>query len=247
MIVNSNAEGWEIFSHSAHGLLAGKIADHLKPEIKGRNWVATLTAIIEHDDRQLNFREKDYLTNIGTPQDFLDEDRNIHEIIKRSRRLLEQSRLKSSWVTILVMKHLEFLYKDLSAESKMIDRFMQEMGLEMKELMKVYKLSDQEVHALYQIMVFADRCSLILCQNGVPAKGRELEINTSIQNKKYTIYRNEHEEIFIDPWIFEEESFQLSCEYKMLEKASFSGNEQFEDCLRNTPISLRTWELRRPE
>ena len=113
MIVNFNAEGWEIFSHSAHGLLAGKIADELKQDIKGRNWVATLTAIVEHDDRQLNFREKDYLTKIGTPQDFLDEDRNINEIIKRSRRLLEQARLKSSWVTILVMKHLEFLYHDL--------------------------------------------------------------------------------------------------------------------------------------
>ncbi|WPY99803.1 DUF3891 family protein [Christiangramia sp. OXR-203] len=243
MIVNSNADGWEIFSHSAHGLLAGKIADQLKPDIKGRNWVATLTAIVEHDDRQLNFREKDYLTNIGTPQDFLDEDRNINEIIKRSRRLLEQAKLKSSWVTILVMKHLEFLYKDLSEESKMIHRFMNEIREEIKKLMKVNSMADQEVHDLYQIMVFADRCSLILCQNGVPAKNRELEINTSIQNTKYVISRNEADDIFIEPWIFEQDSFELSCEYKMLEKASFSGNKEFEDCLRNTPISLRHWKI----
>ncbi len=51
MIVNLNNEGWEIFSHSSHGLLAGKIANELADTFKNENWVATLAAIIEHDDR----------------------------------------------------------------------------------------------------------------------------------------------------------------------------------------------------
>jgi len=125
----------------------------------------------------------------------------------------------------------------------MIHSFMNEISMEIQELMKVNSLSDREVHDLYQVMVFADRCSLILCQNGVPAKNRELEINTSIQNNKYVISRNENDEIFIEPWIFEQDSFELSCEYKMLEKASFSGNKEFENCLRNTPSNLRHWKI----
>jgi len=243
MIVNSNAEGWEIFSHSAHGLLAGKIANHLLDSIKGDHWVDTLTAIVEHDDRQLNFQEKNYLTKIGTPQDFLDENRKVKEIIKRSERLLEQSRLKSSWVTILVMKHLDFLYKDLTGESKLIQQFITKMNEELKELMNVYKLSEQKVQDLYQIMVFADRCSLILCQNGVPAKNRELEINTSINDQKYVIRRTHNDKITIDPWIFEEESFLVDCEYKLLKKASFSSNTEFYDCLIHTGYDLRSWQL----
>ena len=34
MIVNKVNEGWEIFSHSSHGLLAGKIANEIEDQYK---------------------------------------------------------------------------------------------------------------------------------------------------------------------------------------------------------------------
>ena len=243
MIVNSKATGWEIFSHSAHGLLAGKIANELRKEYKDENWVATLTAIIEHDDRQLNFREKDYLTKIGTPQNFLDEKRKVKDVIKRSKRLLEQSREKSSWITILVIHHLQFLYKELANQKKSIAKFLSQLAVEKEKLSKINRFSKKYIETIYQIMVFADRCSLILTQDLIPTMNRKLEINTSINGDTYYIFQLQSGSITISPWIFEKDSFSLTCEYKLLTNSSFDNNASFKKSLQNSDTQIKKWEF----
>ncbi len=111
MIVRQTKDGWVIFSHSSHGLLAGQIAYELADDFRSKNWVDTLTAIIEHDDRQLDFTEKNYLTKTGMPCDFLLENRTVSEIIKRSERLLYQAECKSTWVALLIIHHIRYLSK----------------------------------------------------------------------------------------------------------------------------------------
>lgn len=245
MIVNTTNEGWEIFSHSAHGLLAGNIANHLAEKFKHENWIATLTAIIEHDDRQLNFEEKNYLTEIGTPLDFLDEHRTTHDILSRSQRLLDEAQKKSTWVAIFIMHHLQFIYSEDAKESKKVSKFLSNLEAKKKNFMSNYKLSSSDVDSIYQIMVFADRCSLIMCQNGIPSLGRKLEINTSIGGKTYFIMQNEAEQVKIEPWIFEPSKFKITCEYKLLEKSSFSSNKQFETELEKSSIRIKEWTLKK--
>lgn len=41
MIVNYTAEGWEIITQRAHGLLAAQIADHWQHHIRTDRWVET--------------------------------------------------------------------------------------------------------------------------------------------------------------------------------------------------------------
>jgi len=243
MIVNQNIEGWEIFSHSSHGLLAGKIAHEINDSYKNENWVATLAAIIEHDDRQLNFDEKEYLTKIGTPKDFLLENRNVHEIVKRSRRLLAQSREKSIWIAMLIAHHLQFIYKEMAIDKKTISKFLKELQQIEAGYMKDLDLTEKKLDAIYQIMVFADRCSLILCQDEIPMKNRQLEINTSIDGQTFWIKRKENGDLQIKPWIFEKESFTVNAEYKLVTQSSFISNNEFEKLLDKSALKIRTWKL----
>lgn len=243
MIVNQLNEGWEIFSHSSHGLLAGKIANEIQDKYKNENWVATLAAIIEHDDRQLNFDEKTYLTKIGAPRDFLLEDRNVHEIVKRSKRLINQAEEKSTWIAMLIIHHIRFIYEEMAHEKRTIANFLNELEKIENQYRKDQKLSKEQVDAIYQVMVFADRCSLILCQNALPGKNRALEINTSIDNKQYFIKLKESSEITVNPWIFKRQSFTLNADYKLLKQNSFANNKEFEEALNESPVKLKSWSF----
>lgn len=243
MIVNTKNEGWEIFSHSGHGLLAGKIANEIQDRYKNENWVASLAAIIEHDDRQLDFGEKNYLTKTGAPKDFLLDNRNVNEIVKRSKRLLNQAEEKSTWIAILIIHHLRFIYEEDAKKKKTIFNYLKELEKIQDQLIREHGYSKAEVDAIYQVLVFADRCSLILCQNEIPTKNRALEINTSIDGKRFWIKEKESSEIQIEPWIFEKNSFTLSAEYKLLKKNSFSSNNEFEKELKESSVKVKKWKF----
>ncbi len=154
MIVNLKNEGWEIFSHSSHGLLAGKIANEIQDQYKSKNWVATLAAIIEHDDRQLDFNEKNYLTKIGTPKDFLLENRNVGEIVKRSKRLLHQAEEKSTWISMLIAHHLRFIYSEIAKELnkikvpaiKIVVTGTGKVGAGVREILEILKIKEVSVN-----------------------------------------------------------------------------------------------------
>ncbi|MEO2062143.1 MAG: DUF3891 family protein [Christiangramia sp.] len=243
MIVNQVNEGWEIFSHSSHGLLAGKIANEIEDQYKCNNWAATLTAIIEHDDRQLHFSEKNYLTDLGTPRDFLLEKRKVGEITERSNRLLRQAEDKSIWVAMLIIHHLQFIYKDVAKEKKTLATYLDTLESKKRTYMKCYGLTQTDVQKMYQLMVFADRCSLILCQNAIPAMQRSLEINHSINNKTYWIREKENGTVQIDPWIFKNEQFSVTAEYKLLAQPSFGSNKEFESLLNKSDVKIREWVI----
>ncbi|MGA8855516.1 MAG: DUF3891 family protein [Christiangramia sp.] len=243
MIVNQKNEAWEIFSHSSHGLLAGKIAHEIADSYKCENWVATLAAIIEHDDRQLNFDEKNYLTEMGTPKDFLLENRNVHEIVKRSKRLLRQAEEKSIWISMLIAHHLQFIHKEMAGKKKTLSKFIKELEETEASYIKDLNLTTKKVDAIYQIMVFADRCSLILCQDEIPMKNRKLEINTSIAGKTFWLKGKESGDIQIEPWIFDKKNFTVEAQYKLIAQSSFNSKNEFESLLNKSPVQIKSWNL----
>ena len=71
MIVNAIAEGWEIFYHRAHALLAAQIGMHLEWQIGERpaRMTETIAAISHHDDLVMEW-EIEHLGPAGTPLDF---------------------------------------------------------------------------------------------------------------------------------------------------------------------------------
>ncbi len=243
MIVNKSLLGIHIIFHEAHGLLAGKIANEISEKHRPIHWFETLIAICEHDDRQLNFAEKNYLSDIGVPLDFTEEEFTVHDIMERMQRILKASENKSLWIKLLISYHLEFIYSEMKKKSKRITSLFVEQEHVRKVILNDYKVSDKKARTYYEFLRFCDRVSLILCKDETPERGRLLEINTSIDGKTYFIKKTENEELTISPWIFSADEFELSIEERILKETRFTSNLQFEAVLMNSKPQFKKWKI----
>jgi len=238
MIVNPHSEGWNIISHYTHGLLAGKIAMQLRLDLRTNFWEDVLTAIVEHDDNLLDFSEKNYLTDAGAPLDFTLDERSDDDACKRAERVYQNSLQKSQLVALLIGRHLEFLYHKKATEHAGFEKFFKSIKTNRKIQLKIYNWEKQTLEKTYELMRFCDRCSLILCQDLVPASRRKLEINTSIKNKTYFISTMK-QDLHIEPWPFESESFQIQFEVRLIKKLHFESNEELEKEIAGTKPDLK--------
>ena len=243
MIVNQSSAGVSIIYHAAHGLLAGKIANRLKSELRFEYWFDFLIAVSEHDDRQLNFEEKEYLSENGIPIHFTEEKKKVSEIIRRMKRVTKSAINKSMFVRLLISHHLEFLYGHMRSESKRIKNFFQNEKALRKQALSIYKINKAEVSHAYQCLKFCDRLSLLLCMDKVPTPNRKLEINTSIDNKTYFVEMSQNQNINVEPWVFDIDKFELSVETRFLNAASFSSEKKFKEVLESTAPNLKSWIL----
>lgn len=245
MIVNKSIKGIHIIFHEAHGLLAGKIANEIAHEYRPIHWFETLIAVCEHDDRQLNFKEKDYLSDIGVPLDFTEESSTVSEVLVRMKRILKSAGNKSLWVKLLISYHLEFIYSHLMGESKKIKNFFLREEKVRRHILKQFKISDKQARIYYEFLRFCDRLSLILCNDEAPDAGRLLEINTSINGETYFISKTENDELIIKPWIFTTHTFELSVEERILKDTQFKSAAEFESVLINTTPEFKKWVLKK--
>lgn len=231
MIVNKFVVGLHIIFHEAHGLLAGKIANEIAAEYRPIHWFKTLIAICEHDDRQLNFDKKDYLSDIGVPLDFTEERSSVGDVMKRMQRILKSAGNKYLWVKLLIFYHLKFIYSHLKEDSKQITNFFINKKQVRQNILKLFKISDKKAMTHYEFLCFCNRLSLILCKDEAPDHDRLLEINTSINGETYFIKKQKNNEMIISPWIFSTDKFELSVEERILRKSQFASSSQFETVL----------------
>jgi len=228
MLVRHHSQGWKIISHYTHALLAGKIGSCLSSSLRLSHWPETLTAIINHDDKLSDFGASDYLTDAGSPLDFIMDDGDDNAL-EHAKELHKTTLQKSQWIALLVSRHLEFLNEN-SPEPEM-KTFLKEMYDKRKEQRKLYGINLEQEDHLYSLIRFCDRLSLILCGEEVPAGGRELEINTSINNDTYYISSESDKRFKISPWVFETDEFKIDFEYKILEQLKFSSNKELEESI----------------
>ena len=249
MIVRNTEKGWELIFHYAHGLLAGEIAQQLKHKLRPERWVETLTAIVEHDDHQLDFDEKNYLNAVGNPLDFTEEHQTTTEILERAKRVMAQAINKSGWIALLISMHLDFLFGHLAEEDASAAKrqaqtkvFFDEQQKLRKRLRQRYGLTKEMAVKYYEILRFCDRCSLILCQKSIPAAGRKLEVNTGIAEKPHFILEK-NGKITITPWCFEEDAFEISVEVHHLKQATFEDNMELKKALGEGDVELRVFRF----
>ena len=245
MIVRKSAKGLHIIYQAAHGLLSGKLAQELKVKYRPKYWLETLLAVIEHDDQQLDFDEKNYLSNLGMPLDFTEDEASVKEILVRCQRVVSHARSKSMWSAMLVSYHLEFLYGDLGKEFVTVAKFLGEQEDFRLKSRKHFGLTKKAAKEYYEILRFCDRCSLILSKNQVPSIGRKLEINTSLGKKTFFIHRNDNDTFNVSPWCFEKDEFTISLEELIIEKTQFSNQTEFRDYLYSQSPTLIQFKFSR--
>lgn len=243
MIVKQSNEGWLLIYQASHGLLAGKIANELSYDLRPNYWIETLTAITEHDDHQLRFDEKMYLNEIGSPVDFTENNTPEEKALERAKRIYNQARIKSGYTAMLVAMHLEFLYGS-SANARM-DTFLKKLKKEREESKKLYNIEDKEANEVYELLRFCDRCSLILCKDQLPSLERALEINTSIGGKTFHIKKIADNQITVDPWLFEKDTFKLEVEQVLLKTPYFEDNIKLKKALDAAGSHLVHWTFKK--
>ncbi len=243
MIVNTTNKGWEIISQYAHGLLAGRIAAQIHPKYRPKQWVETLTAIIEHDDKQIDLDMQSCLSDAGLPMDFtLSKAEPQASVVKRAKGLMELAKNKSRWIALLISCHLDFLYNN-DGTGKEMQRFLEEESKFRKQTIKKFDITEGKLNEYYQILRFCDRLSLIICKDEVPEKGRKLEINQSIDDKTYFVSKDEEDNLIIDSWCFKEESFDLSVETRYVEQATFSSGAALQSTIDKTEVTLKYFKF----
>lgn len=247
MIVNKSVVGIHIILHEAHGLLAGKIANEIAVKYRPIHWFETLIAVCEHDDRQLDFDETNYLSDIGVPLDFTEGSSPASEVLKRMKRILKSASNKSSWVRLLISNHLDTIYSHLAQDNKQVKDFLEKEEKERQESLKQFKISDKKARTYYEFLLFCDRLSLILCKDETPEAARLLEINTSINGDTYFIKKTENNELIISPWIFSSTKFELSVEQRILKETQFTSSAKFETALMETKPQSKKWTIMKSE
>lgn len=244
MIVTNTETGWEIIFQPSHGLLAGQIADQLNEGFQTRFWFAARAAIAQHDDEQPDFSANNriHLTKLGAPKDFTLVVMTAEERFRKNQRVIEQSYRKSRWMGLLESMHMEFLYKDEKVSKDLADLLKQERS-HRRKVMRQLGIDKTDLKHAYQTLRWCDRCSLILCQNRLPAMQRRLEIITTSDQIRYEVWQREDQSVSVDPWPFGVEAFEVGVEVYTVEQLSFNDDRELGEKLSKTKPEYRAWQF----
>ena len=135
----------------------------------------------------------------------------------------------------LVSGHFKFLNPQVF-DSNLISKKYRDLD---REAMNLYLIAPDVYKALYGILQFCDRLSLMICQNEFPDAGRTFEINHSLGNVLHAITEKD-EAFFIDPWPFAKDDIAIKYEYHLIKQRSFKNTETFLKAFSQSEIRLNT-------
>ncbi|RRB00776.1 DUF3891 family protein [Larkinella rosea] len=243
MIVKSKDFGWELIHQQAHGLLAVKIANHWKPDIRTGRWLETLVALTEHDDGQEPWEGRNHLTEAGAPLDFRIEMYSIGQ----AKRMIEIALEKSRWNALLVSRHATFLYSSLAQQNDEMADFLKQQRHNQQKWMKQLNVAKSTVDSAYAFVQWCDALSLILCQGQIPENGRQLEISPGPDETPYFIFQRSDQSVGVVPWPFETPKFSLQVEAYQLHQLSFKNDAELYACIQESPVEEKEWLFRENE
>jgi hypothetical protein len=223
MIVNYNDAGWEIIMQRAHGLLAAQICARWKTSNQPTRWMDTLIATAEHDDVYNEFEDDELLNENGGPVNFkMSGFRQDY-----CERQLQRALSKSRYITLLMARHIHFVYGQNPAAKKFIKELAKQENLWLKET----KASKKEIDASYELLEFCDAFSLLICQNLVQPEGRRIEISNGPDGRKYMLSAVDDGCLTVEDWPFETDEFSVWYESRTLAQLSFKNPEEFKKAL----------------
>ncbi|MEW4563181.1 DUF3891 family protein [Bremerella sp. JC770] len=241
MIVKPCDEGWNVIFQPAHGLLAGMLAREFADDRRCPYWFETITAIATHDDGQVAFQSGDrrYTTQAGAPKDFTDVEMSADQRYQKVRECLENAYRKHRWIGLLESQHAEFLYGDKEGTSRDLKKLLKEERKRRKQTLDELALEADDLQIAYDVMRWCDRCSLILCQDAIPAMGRSVEVITFADGTRIDLCQDESETLRITPWVFDSDQFEVTVEEHRLTQLSFADDKELEEALRSATTHVR--------
>ena len=241
MIANYTEQGWEIITQRAHGVLAAQIAMHWRIKDRPERWTETLIAIADHDDAQTELQSNDLLTQQGGPVNF----RMKKFDPEHCQRLHDFSVSKSRYIALLTSIHMQFLHtREIGTNPKVKPFLDEQLKLQAKWRAEL-KLSVKEINRIYGFMEWCDAFSLLLAQHEVQPENRQIEVSQGPDKKPYTLIQNAYGSLTVKPWPFEEQSFSLNLETRILSTLQFKNGDQFKIELEEAEVIEKVWKLER--
>ena len=225
MIVAAYEQGWKIYFHKAHALLAmdiGLAIDHRHWPVR-KYLAAGLESIGEHDNAQPNWNMSDNLTEEGAPLDYRDR-RQVD--LAQARAVVRSAQYKSSFMALMVSLHCQNLYQNEANED--VQQFLSEQRLLRNQYMTHLALDEEEILQSYEFLRFCDDLSLALCQNEIAAWG-ELTLEPITGDEKIRVRAGQAGSFTLSPWIFFEEELVFPVEYFRTSKKIFSSDQELKE------------------
>jgi len=237
MLVSSVEQGWKIIYQRAHGLLAAQLANYWQISERPPYWPHTLIAIAEHDDGLAESSTSENLTESGAPRHF----QLLEYSVEQYQNVMEIALSKSRWNALLTSMHLVFLYKDKKSEDRELSHFLDEQIRLQKVLKKQLKVSHALAEHSYRLVEWCDALSLILCMDKVQPEQRRLEISTGPDGTRHQLWRDSKNNLKVEPWPFEEDTFTVSVEYRIVNQLSFDSVRAFSEAMQKALVQEDQW------
>lgn len=237
MIVNLIESGWEVIYHRAHALLAAQLAGQWRRKEAPPRLYETIAAISHHDDLEREW-EENQLTEVGAPLDFtLNKETSVEQLTKH----MVDARYRGRWVTLLTSMHMSRLTEGKRGESADLDKFLDEQLENQKRWQQELEVTKEDVDVAYAFFQWCDRLSLILCQRGLPADERALEISKGPDGKRYDVKQFSNGLVTVIPWPFEDKQFTVNVEASYLSQVKFEDNASLREALHAAPAKVLEW------
>lgn len=237
MIVNYTEGGWQVITQRAHGILAASLAAQWKATERPLRWTETVLAIAEHDDAEVELDGEALLTATGGPLNF---DMKKFEL-EHCRRLAMLSQTKSRYVALLTSLHMEFLYRKDADDLPEAKAFLKEQKTLQAGWQKELGMTEEETLRCYNLLEWADACSLLLCQSALQPEKRKLEISTGPDGQMYYLTQVDEKTLTIEPWPFEEKSFEVRFEWRLIEQLQFDSSAAFREAFLAAAVQEKAW------
>ncbi|MCR8557333.1 DUF3891 family protein [Mucilaginibacter sp. BJC16-A38] len=241
MIVNYTEKGWEIITQRAHGTLAGLLAMHWKHSVRTARWFETLIAIAGHDDARIEPRDAGLLSTQGGPLDFTMTTYDHEHCISTYEGALAKSR----YIALLTSLHLEFVYGELAAGSEAGLRFMQDQSALREKWMKELQISTDQTAKDYRLLEWCDALSLLICKRKSQPEGRAIEISKGPDGISHQLTIDLTGDMYVTPWPFEAEQFEVQVESRVLEQLSFRDHAEFRAAFDAAGVICNAWTLKK--
>ena len=246
MIVTMTDEGWDVIHQPAHALLACKIAYQWKVNERSPFWVELLTAITQHDNQQRGLEGDIYLTSTGAPKGFtVSKGEGDVDSLEQPQEVIHQARYQGQYVALLTSMHVHTLYKAKRGSSNPLDKFLTEIEKQQKDWRKSLEISAKQAKADYALLLWCDRCSLILCQDEIPAGERRLEVQRGPNATRHFLWQREDTTLSVEAWPFEEDEFSVNVEVHKLKQLKFESETELRQALQAAEVEFRSWTFKK--
>lgn len=243
MIVTMTDRGWDVIHQPAHALLASKLAHHWKQNERSPFWTELLVAIAQHDSYQQGL---DTLTSKGVPKGFtVSKSEGEIDSLEQPREVIRQARYQGQYVALLLAKHIHTLYRAKHASSKTLAKFLDELEEDQKKWFKSLSISARQAESDYAIMLWCDRCSLILCQDQIPTAKRKIEVQHGPWGSRHFLWQREDRTLGVETWPFEEDEFSVDVEVHKLDQLCFDNDGELKKALQDADVECKNWLFRR--